>query len=224
MVQQTILGECLKEITEIDVVQEYQKGGLSLRDVAKIFNTNHNRIKRILVRNGVAITRKNKLKEFSKDHRRKISESKMGVSTGRRGIKMKEDANRKNMASHFHFDIILEELDKYEDFEKLKFLNRIISRHRKYFSGKNSHLEFLDKFYFCPYFNLIYDNWISSGKNKWLIPSIEHILPKSKGGDWSINNLCFLTWFENRAKAEMSLDEWTIFKQQTNTSSDLFVK
>lgn len=32
----------------------------------------------------------------------------------------------------------------------------------------------------------------------------------------------FLTWFENRAKAEMNQDEWDYFKINTNTKSELF--
>jgi hypothetical protein len=43
------------------------------------------------------------------------------------------------------------------------------------------------------------------------------------GGGWSLDNLCFLTWFENRAKADMSADEWAAFRRQTNTTSDLFI-
>jgi hypothetical protein len=32
----------------------------------------------------------------------------------------------------------------------------------------------------------------------------------------------FTTWFENRAKAEMTLDEWYMFKVDTGTESNLF--
>ena len=38
-----------------------------------------------------------------------------------------------------------------------------------------------------------------------------------------LDNIQFLTWFENRAKAEMSQQEWDIFKKKTNTKSDLFI-
>ena len=45
---------------------------------------------------------------------------------------------------------------------------------------------------------------------------------KFNGENWNLNNLQFLTWFENRAKAEMNQDEWEEFKRNTNTRSDLF--
>jgi len=41
--------------------------------------------------------------------------------------------------------------------------------------------------------------------------------------NYSLDNLRFITWFENRAKAEMNLQEWNKFKKTTNTKSDLFI-
>lgn len=43
--------------------------------------------------------------------------------------------------------------------------------------------------------------------------TLDHIIPKSKGGGNDISNLTFLSWFENRAKDNMSLSEWNSIKQ-----------
>jgi hypothetical protein len=32
-----------------------------------------------------------------------------------------------------------------------------------------------------------------------------------------------MTWFENRAKADMTKGDWELFKINTNTKSDLFI-
>lgn len=40
---------------EEQVIKEYKPGKTSLRDIAEIFNTNHHRIKRILVKNDIEI-------------------------------------------------------------------------------------------------------------------------------------------------------------------------
>ena len=49
------------------------------------------------------------------------------------------------------------------------------------------------------------------------------IIPKSKGGDNSLDNLQFLTVFENLSKRDMTMKEWNEFKVRTNTQSDLYL-
>ena len=140
------------------------------------------------------------------------------------GKKMPEEVNRKNMVAKLSRpSVTLEILNKYEDFERLKFLNGVIARHRKEFQSDEKYISYLDKFYYDKTFNTLYDNWINSGKNKWYMPSRDHINPKSKGGLCDLDNIQFVTWVENRAKAEMLQQEWDIFKKKTNTKSDLFI-
>lgn len=50
------------------------------------------------------------------------------------------------------------------------------------------------------------------------------MIPKSKGGTNELNNLQVLTVFENLAKRDMTWDEWNIFKEKTNTTSDYFIE
>lgn len=70
------------------------------------------------------------------------------------------------------------------------------------------YIAYIEKFYYDSQFNVIYNKWIENDKDKWLMPSIDHINPKANGGNFDLGNLRFISWFENRAKADMSLDEW----------------
>ena len=54
-------------------------------------------------------------------------------------------------------------------------------------------------------------------------PSILNQVPKSRGGDNSLDNLQYLTVFENLSKRDMTMIEWEEFKQKTNTKSELFL-
>lgn len=205
------------------IIEMYVNQQLTLREIAGKLNTNHKLIGRILKREGVEITKRNKLRVFTAEHRRKISESSKGKAGVWKGKKMPEYVSRKNMAAKLNRALVtVETLAKYEDFEKLKFLTRGISRHRKEFKEDEKFIAYLEKFYNDPDFNTLYTNWLKSDKNKWYMPTIEHIHPKSKGGLFDLDNLVFLSWFENRAKADMGFDEWEEFKKTTNTKSDLF--
>ena len=55
-------------------------------------------------------------------------------------------------------------------------------------------------------------------------PSIDHIIPKSRGGTNDLNNIQFLTVFENLAKRDMTMQEWEEFKLKTNTHSQYFIE
>ena len=83
-------------------------------------------------------------------------------------------------------------------------------------------------FYYDINFNIIYKNWLEQDKDNtfynWYKPSLDHIIPKSKGGTNNIDNLRFITVFENLAKRDMDLEEWEEFKNRTNTHSNLFIE
>jgi len=212
-------------MNEQEVIRLYVDELWTLRMVADYFATNHHRIRRILNKHNISITAKQRRKPMTEEHKQKIVATRkaMGYVSWQKGLKMDEVFKRKNMKGKLKTSIDL--IGLYPDYEKLKFLTHYLSKHKIHLGFDDDvRKAFLDKFYFDNQFNRIYDKWQETGENKWYFPSLDHKESKFNGENWSIENLQFLTWFENRAKAEMNQDEWEKFKLETNTTSDLFYK
>ena len=196
------------------VLNCYTAGVTSLREVAVKCGIDHHQVKRILLKNGI-VPVKAKRKPFTSEHKKKISNSCKGRESWVRGKKATKEMLYKNMAAHLRFDIDFSWLMQFEDIEKLKTLNDCITdRSGRFNVNTDWYKSYIVKFYNCDRFNALYDSWIFSGKDKLKKPSIDHIMPKSKGGDNNIDNLQFLTWFENRCKNNMSQIEWDILKSK----------
>lgn len=168
--------------------------GNSMRNIAEKLGTNHKLISRILKRNGIA-TRKPKnlrcCKKFDCDVER----------------------NYNNMATHLRFNVSTKWLMQFSDFSKLKLLNDVITnRSGRWDVSTEWYKSYIDKFYNDEQFNSIYSAWLDSGKVKYKKPSLDHIVPKAKGGTNSLDNLQFLSWFENRCKNDMTQSEWDTLK------------
>jgi hypothetical protein len=113
-------------------------------------------------------------------------------------------------------------LNKYDNFEKFLFIHRALIRTSgndgEYYKTNFQEYELIvDYFYADKQFNAIYDFWLNAGNNDstfydWAKPSLDHIIPSSKGGKNTLNNFQFLTTFENLAKRDMTMEEWNHFK------------
>ena len=168
---------------------------------------------------------RNKLRVFTKEHRQKISDSRKRLKASgwipyNKGLKTADRPNGKellvkNMKAHLRFNVPYQWLMQFDDFEKLKFLNRAITpRDVRFKVDTEWYRDYILKFYYDKQFNDIYSKWISGGKkDKYLIPTIDHINPKAKNGDNQLSNLQFLTWFENRAKNDMPIVVWQKLKE-----------
>lgn len=194
------------------ILSAYKAGETSLRDVANICGTNHHTVKRVLIRNNIEVVRA-KRKPFSEQHRNNISKATKGRASWMKGRKATPEMLYKNMATHLRFDVSWQWLSQFDDIEKLKTLNDCITnRSGRFDVSAEWYKSYISKFYYDEQFNKIYLEWLDSGKLKYKKPSIDHIRPKSKGGDESLDNLQFLTWFENRCKNNMSQSEWDLLK------------
>lgn len=168
--------------------------GMTMRGIAKQLGTNHKVISKILKDNGI-LTRQPK-------NTRSLRKFKCSV-----------DLMYNNMLTHLRFNVTLQWLRKFEDFDKLKLLNEVITnRDNRFNESTEWYINYIEKFYHDYQFNAIYNKWLESEKEKYMKPSVDHINPRTKGGTNDLNNLQFLTWFENRCKNDMTQTEWNNLK------------
>lgn len=113
-----------------------------------------------------------------------------------------------------HYDLTPDFFDGFDDLDKLKCLNDVIrnrsrpARQIRYHTTREEYISIVCRFYYCQRFNKIYKAWIESGKKQHLKPSIDHWTPLDLGGDNSLSNLKVLTIMQNRAKGNMTPEEW----------------
>lgn len=126
-------------------------------------------------------------------------------------------------------------LDQYKDnFEKFLFIHHAImgasgNSSSYYEKHQIEYEEIINFFWNDKQFNTLYSLWLKNKKLNntfydWLKPSLDHIIPSSKGGKNELSNFQFLTTFENLAKRDMTMEEWNLFKLKTNTKSDYFIE
>ena len=153
---------------------------------------------------------------------RNLLSSRMTRSCG--CLRKKEAFKATNMIKNLEDEF----LDSFDDFDKFLFIHRTIRAAIGNFSSleKDKYKELINYFYNQKQFNDIYKFWLSQEKTNtfydWAKPSIDHIVPKTKGGTNNINNLQYLTVYENLNKRDMTMEEWEQFKKKTHTTSDYF--
>lgn len=129
-------------------------------------------------------------------------------------------------------NLSMEYLSTFPNFEKFLLIHKAFVRTSNIDVLKLSledYKKLIEYFYNDKQFNKIYDFW-ERHKNEvntfydQAKPSLDHIIPKSKGGTDDLKNLQFLTVFENLSKRDLSMEEQNIFKKETNTTSDYFIE
>ena len=206
------------EIDNSDVIDLYENKRFTLRMIADKYQTNHHMIKRILLRNGIEITRRKSLKPFTQVHKDKISATRKKLyASGEivcwaKGKSMTRECKLKNMRAHLKYDVSFKWLDGFDDVEKLKFLNKSISKERDCSEfTTDTYIQYIERFYVDEKFNKLYAEWMRT-QDKWIKPSLDHIIAKTNGGGLSIDNLQFISWLENRAKADITQSKWENMK------------
>ena len=122
-----------------------------------------------------------------------------------------------------------EYLESFGDFDKFLFIHKAIrSTIGIELMSLEEYKDYIEHFYYDNQFNAVYDFWERQERTRtfydWAKPSLDHIIPWSKGGRHNKENLHFLTVFENLSKRDMTMEEWNIFKKMTNTTSDYFIE
>ena len=176
------------------VICKMYEEGKSMRQIALYFDTNHKRISRILKGKNIKTRKPLNMR-------------------GKKKFDCDVERTYNNMASHLRFDISHAWLMQFKDLDKLRLLNYVITRRGdRWDVSTDWYKKYVEKFYSNLQFNDIYSKWVSSSWEPYKKPSIDHIIPKSKGGTNDLDNLQFLSWFENRSKNNMTQEEWTHLK------------
>lgn len=114
----------------------------------------------------------------------------------------------RNLKYFFNIDWLL----SFDNPEKLILLLRYVKNGDKVighnFECKEYYIQFINHFYYDAQFNKVYKHWVNCGRDNRLKPSLDHIVPKSKGGSYRLNNLRFITQIENYCKGWLSMPEW----------------
>ncbi len=182
----------------------------TMRRIAEEIGKDHHFVKRRLKKMNIETTREGRSrKPITNETREKISEAKKRCIGFWKGKKMPKKSLYKNMKTHCKRDIELDFFEKFEDIERLKILNNILTRDRVsiHFDDKK-YKDFIEKFYYDKRFIeqcKIYEET----KNKYDKPSLDHIKPLSRGGSWELDNLQIVSWFENRAKCDLLEEEFS---------------
>lgn len=145
------------------------------------------------------------------------------------------DRKRKAFQSTSYVNVSNEFLEKYkENFEKFLLIHKALIRTsgndgQYYKDNPIVYEQIIDYFWKDKQFNLIYNFWKNNQFENhtfydWAKPSLDHIIPSSKGGKNILENFQFLTTFENLAKRDMTMEEWNNFKKNTHTTSDYFIE
>lgn len=121
-------------------------------------------------------------------------------------------------------------LDQYDDYFRFSFLYKTFYHYAQTYKLSSDWVkQCIEYFYNEPYFILCYDRWSDRIKIEHTYmdnykPSLDHKIPLSRGGGHELNNIHFITLFENLCKKDMTWGEWAIFQEETSSQSNLFFK
>ena len=146
---------------DVDLIVELYEKGDSMRSIADKLDTNHKLISRILKKSGVQTRRPKNLrgvKKFNCDIER----------------------NYNNMATHLRFDVSVEWLMKFNDFDKLKLLNNVITnRSCRWDVSSEWYMSYIERFYDDDQFNKIYETTSKEFKSLFFPKMISQFISSS---------------------------------------------
>jgi hypothetical protein len=206
------------------IISEYSENtSITLRELSSKYGIHHVTISAFLKKNGIAIRRTGaRIGHPVKESTRQLFSKLHAGNTYTVGRKQTNSTKLKIIATMWKVDYSA--LLQYPNANKVKLIIQWMNSSRNMLNFEiSTRLTFLDHFYKDESFNRIWDIWIKNGKKQEYKPSIDHKIPYTRGGTCDFANLQIITWFENRAKGNMTESEWEIFKKVNNLKCDLFI-
>lgn len=205
----------------------YTTDKLSMNKIAEIIGVDPRSIRQILVDMCIDIEPKETRIRMSKIQVEELKDISVKINLYKKSNKQIQNGesldhyskylSHKLTKTQIRFDVSMVWLSQFSNTEKLQFLNRCIVRTERFPVDTVWYVSYMEKFYYDKEFNRLYDQWVDNGKHKDLRPTIDHIVPQSKGGGHELENLRFVTWFENKCKSGMDLNEWEFIKSNIGT-------
>jgi len=211
----------LTDEIEKSIVSEYlEKSTITLRELSAKYNIHHVTISTCLKKNNVQIRRTGaKIGHVVKSSTKiKLSLSSKG-NTNSKGHTQSTTTKLKLIAHNT--GLSYEFIKSFENSNKLSLIYSWINDRTLIDQTVENKQKFILHFYNDRHFNSIYDKWVNSNNSAYK-PSIDHMIPFSRGGSSDLSNLRVITWFENRAKGNMTQIEWKEFQKVNNLKCDLF--
>lgn len=159
-----------------------------------------------------------KVKEFLIDNDIKIVKQPVSVETRKSLSKPRPiELSYKNCINHITYPGFDEKyIRSFNDIKKFALLRSMMIHHLPQEFYTEQWLKgFMNKFYYDNKFNKYYNDWLNiENRAEYAKPSIDHIIPLSKGGTWNLDNLRIIPWCVNRAKYNFMPDEWEEIKNK----------
>lgn len=122
-------------------------------------------------------------------------------------------------------NLSLEWASQFKDYARLKVITTFLLRdeNNRDSISDEEYCKIVEHFYFDEVYNKLYDFWVKSGKESIFKPSFDHIIPYSKGGKTTLNNLRCCTVLENTLKGSVDHSNWSKNKKIIIENIDLLL-
>lgn len=227
-----------------EIIERYIENKQSIEDLSLIYDTSCIKLKEELTNRGLYISKKHRKYDWTPENEhvrleiiRLKKEDNLKYYQISKKLNMRESVVikvlqaenlMKTERSNYNFDNPYDFLKIDKTKENTEFIKFLSDRSKKLFRqleteniANTEYKKFITKNFFDSELRKMFEQ--SKEKNNILYDlQLDHIFPKSLGGENMDDNLEFLNACENRAKGNLTKEQWDFFRRQTDFTCDLF--